>query len=131
MDEYRQKERSENESINTNMENDDIVNTGIDDTPDVMQEKLEDEEFSTEFTANDAISSYEEDDETDESNNMIGWVAVALSILSLFMMPVLFGGAGIVVGFISRNRNAEWLGNTAIIVGVISILISLFFLPLR
>ena len=36
-------------------------------------------------------------------------LALALSILSLFVMPILFGAAGIVLGFIARRRGAKGL----------------------
>lgn len=103
------------------------VNNQLDKTSDTQ---FKNEEFSTEFTADDAITTNKDENNT-ETNSIIGWVAIALSALSLFMMPVLFGGAGIIVGFISRKRNVEWQGTTAIVIGVISIIISLFFLPSR
>lgn len=132
MDESNQKENFEGEPLTREIENNDIVETNLDETPDVIQEQREDdEEFSAELTADDSSISDKENAFTSDTNHVVGWVAIALSILSLFMMPILLGGAGIVVGFISRKRNAEWLGNTAITIGVISILISLFFLPFR
>ncbi len=63
------------------------------------------------------------------TNSTIGWIGVLLSIISLFFAPVLFGGAGIIFGFMSRRRDADFLGNTAIIIGIISIVLSLFFTP--
>lgn len=44
----------------------------------------------------------------------IGYIALALSIISLFVLPVLLGAAGIIVGYIARRRGAwpPWsLGN--------------------
>lgn len=43
----------------------------------------------------------------------IGYIALALSIISLFVLPVLLGAAGIIVGYIARRRGAQcWsLGN--------------------
>src|SRR5690625_99856 len=77
-----------------------------------IQNNSEDEEFSTEFTADDSmINSEFKEDVDNQATNVMGWAAVILSVLSLFFMPILFGGAGIIVGFISRNREAEWLGN--------------------
>ncbi|MEQ6387893.1 hypothetical protein RZN22_00975 [Bacillaceae bacterium S4-13-58] len=58
-----------------------------------------------------------------------GWTGVILSFLSFFMMPVILGAAGIISGFVARRRGANTLGNTAIVVGVISIVLSLFFAP--
>jgi hypothetical protein len=59
----------------------------------------------------------------------MGWAALALSILSLFVMPILFGAAGIVLGFIARRRGAEGLGAWAIGIGALSIIVGIFILP--
>ncbi|MGP4107254.1 hypothetical protein [Virgibacillus sp. L01] len=93
--------------------------------------KRDDEEFAAEMTADDIGDTVKNDENTegDQANSAFGWVALALSIISFFIMPIILGGAGIIVGFISRNRDAETLGNTAIIAGAASILITLFVLP--
>ncbi|MDQ1001490.1 hypothetical protein QFZ28_001890 [Neobacillus niacini] len=59
----------------------------------------------------------------------MGWAALALSILSLFVMPILFGAAGIVLGFVARRRGADSLGAWAIGIGAISIIVGIFILP--
>jgi hypothetical protein len=59
----------------------------------------------------------------------VGYFALALSILSLFFLPVLLGAAGIIVGFFARRRGAHTLGNWAIGLGIASIVISLIFAP--
>ncbi|MCM3114846.1 DUF4190 domain-containing protein [Neobacillus sp. MER 74] len=59
----------------------------------------------------------------------IGTLALVLSILSLFVMPILFGAAGIVLGFVARRRGANGLGAWAIGIGAISIVIGIFILP--
>jgi hypothetical protein len=59
----------------------------------------------------------------------MGWAALALSILSLFVMPILFGAVGIVLGFVARRRGAEGLGAWAIGIGAISIIVGIFILP--
>jgi hypothetical protein len=64
-----------------------------------------------------------------EGGTGIAWAALALSILSLFVMPILFGAAGIVLGFIARRRGAEGLGAWAIGIGAVSIIIGIFILP--
>ncbi|RBW70535.1 DUF308 domain-containing protein [Bacillus taeanensis] len=58
-----------------------------------------------------------------------GMIAIALSILSLFFLPVLLGSIGLIVGFIARRRGARSLGNWAIGIGAASVIISLFFAP--
>ncbi|RYG74713.1 hypothetical protein EU245_00595 [Lentibacillus lipolyticus] len=107
---------------------DDMVATNFNgDEPDIdnVQSKS-DEEFAAEMTADDIVDT--DEDET-EGTSAFGWIATALSVVSFFMMPIILGGAGIILGFISRNRGAETLGNTAIIAGAISVLIRLFILP--
>lgn len=59
----------------------------------------------------------------------MGWLALALSIISLFVMPVIMGAAGIIIGFIARRRGATGLGAWAIGIGVISIVVGIFILP--
>ncbi|MFD2759437.1 hypothetical protein [Lentibacillus juripiscarius] len=107
---------------------DDMVATNFNgDEPDIEDvQSRRDEEFAAEMTADDIADT--EDDDT-EATGAFGWIGVALSVISFFMMPIILGGAGIILGFISRNRGAETLGNSAIIVGAISILIRLFVLP--
>jgi hypothetical protein len=88
-----------------------------------------DEETAAELTADDYRRNVTVDNDQTEANTSIGWIALALSIASFFWAPILLGGAGIIVGFIARNRHANTLGNIAIAAGAISILITLFILP--
>ena len=91
------------------------------------------EETSAEIAApvtlgRDREDGREEDDEA-VSGRGIGFAALALSIISLFVLPVLFGAAGIVLGFIARRRGAKSLGNWAIGLGIVSIIVGLFIAP--
>ncbi|MDQ0161327.1 DUF308 domain-containing protein [Bacillus alveayuensis] len=63
------------------------------------------------------------------NSQTMGYVALALSIISLFVLPVLLGAAGIVVGFMARRRGALNLGNWAIGIGIVSVLLGIFVLP--
>lgn len=84
------------------------------------------EEFAAEFTADD----YAVDDNDDaDVNSMYGWIGLALSIISFFVWPIVLGAAGIILGFVSRARGTDTLGNIAIAAGAISILVTLFILP--
>lgn len=90
------------------------------------------EEYAQELamSPNETIKSEEQETEMQtEVKTGMGWLALILAGLSLFFAPILLGGAGIILGFISRRRGAETLGNTAIFIGVASILLSLFFSP--
>lgn len=68
------------------------------------------------------------DEETTEGRG-VGAFAIVLSIISLFFLPVILGAAGIIVGFIARRNGANALGNWAIGIGAVSIILTLFFSP--
>ncbi|PTY80375.1 hypothetical protein B5V89_03340 [Heyndrickxia sporothermodurans] len=63
------------------------------------------------------------------SGKVIGWSALALSVLSLFFLPVVLGAVGIILGFVARRRNATTLGAWSIGIGVVSLIIGIFVLP--
>ncbi|MBA4535842.1 DUF4190 domain-containing protein [Bacillus aquiflavi] len=73
--------------------------------------------------------SIDDNDINDNAGRGWGYTALILSILSLFTLPVLFGGAGIVLGFMARRRGAETLGVWAIGIGAVSIIIGIFIMP--
>jgi hypothetical protein len=96
------------------------------------------EETSAEFAAPTTGSLYRgdtkvrdtDDRETETSAGRgIGLSALALSIISLFVLPILFGAAGIILGFVARRRGATGTGNWAIGIGAISIFVGMFILP--
>ncbi|ASN05216.1 DUF4190 domain-containing protein [Virgibacillus necropolis] len=91
-----------------------------------------DEEMAQEMTADDFDNRTERKADSESGsqvNSAVGWIALVLSIASFFFMPIILGGAGIIVGFIAKSRDADTLGNTAIIAGAASIIISLFVIP--
>lgn len=59
----------------------------------------------------------------------MGFLAIALSIISLFILPVILGAAGIIVGFIARRRGAKALGAWAIGIGAVSLILGIFIMP--
>ena len=69
-----------------------------------------------------------EDSEMRTGSTGMGLMAIALSILSLFVFPVLLGITGMVLGFIARSRGAR-TGTWAIAIGAISLLLGMFVLP--
>lgn len=85
------------------------------------------EETSLELTDDDELI----DEQQNHNMYMVyGWIAIALSIISFFFIPVLFAVAGIVLGFISRNQSTtKVLGYVAIIIGVVSLISRLFMFP--
>ncbi|MBY0096357.1 DUF4190 domain-containing protein [Mesobacillus maritimus] len=71
-----------------------------------------------------------QDQETKASGGIMGMSALAISILSLFVLPVILGITGVVLGFVARKRGgAKGLANWAIGIGAISIIIGMFVLP--
>lgn len=78
-----------------------------------------------------AIDRRDNDFRSEETvtGNGMGWLALALSIISLFVWPVVLGAAGIIIGFIARRRGAEGLGAWAIGIGIASIVIGIFIAP--
>lgn len=58
-----------------------------------------------------------------------GYIALALSIIGLFILPVILGAAGIIVGFVARRRGTRSLGNWAIGIGIVAVLVGLFITP--
>lgn len=111
--------------------NDDLVSTNLTEPPAIEPDsRRDDEEIAEEITADDYDGPLSmEDDDATEVNSVYGWIGIALSVISFFMMPVILGAAGIILGFVSRSRGADALGNTAIAAGAISILITLFVIP--
>lgn len=73
--------------------------------------------------------AYDDEIETGTQGKGIGFAAVILSILSLFVSPILFGAAGIVLGFIAKRRGADNLGSWAVGIGAVSIIVGIFILP--
>jgi hypothetical protein len=59
-----------------------------------------------------------------------GWAALVVSILSLFILPVIFGSAGVVLGLIAFFRGNVTLGGWSMAIGFISIFTSLVLVPI-
>lgn len=118
-------------NTNENKEIPDVIDNRIDDQPVIMPDHRREEETAAEITGfDDKIVDRENDmDMGNQVANVPGWIGLALAVLSFFMMPIILGGAAIIVGFVARGRDATWLGNTAIALGVISIIVRLFFIP--
>ncbi|TCT26990.1 hypothetical protein EDD68_101356 [Melghiribacillus thermohalophilus] len=54
-----------------------------------------------------------------------GWTAIFLSFFAFFIMPIILGVAGILVGLTARRRGAEMLGNIAVAAGGIAVVLRL------
>lgn len=93
------------------------------------------EETSAELAAPRVYYDRSENNEGERDRGMVsggtsvGISGLVLSIISLFVLPVLLGATGIVLGFIARRRGATGLGSWAIGIGVVSIIVGMFILP--
>ncbi|MGY4690319.1 DUF4190 domain-containing protein [Salibacterium sp. K-3] len=71
-----------------------------------------------------------EADITDNSiGKGLGVTALILSICSLFFLPAVTGGAGIILGIFAIRRNAAALGWWAVGIGAFSIAVTVLFAP--
>ncbi|MCS7463446.1 hypothetical protein N0M98_25395 [Paenibacillus doosanensis] len=61
-----------------------------------------------------------EKEESQEQSRWLGYSALTLGVLSLFMFPALFGGAAAVLGFFSYNQGRKAMGVWSIALGLVS-----------
>lgn len=66
---------------------------------------------------------------SESGSRWLGWTALVLSIVSLFVFPGLLGPAGAIVGFIAYLQGSRTLGVWAMALGVISLFVALFLSP--
>ncbi|OCA86412.1 DUF308 domain-containing protein [Pradoshia sp. D12] len=66
---------------------------------------------------------------TTSKASSFGIVALALSIASLFFMPVIFGTIGIVAGIFAMKTESRMMGIAAIVIGVFSVVAGLLVYP--
>ncbi|WP_245671051.1 DUF4190 domain-containing protein [Pseudobacillus wudalianchiensis] len=59
----------------------------------------------------------------------MGYAGLIVSVIALFIMPVLLGIVGIVLGFFARSRGEQSLGAWAIGIGAAAVIMGLFVLP--
>ena len=71
----------------------------------------------------------EEEREEVVDGTVLGYIALGISIISLFFLPVLLGTTSIIMGFFARRRGATALGVWAMVIGAVSLVIGLFILP--
>ncbi|MFC4618010.1 DUF4190 domain-containing protein [Camelliibacillus cellulosilyticus] len=103
---------------------------------DNLDDRIDDEDFFNEEVAAESaidrpIVDYDRDKGDDDvaGGTGIGWLALVLSAIGLFFLPVVMGAAGIIVGIIARRQGAKVLGAWAIGVGIAAIVIRLFTAP--
>ena len=70
---------------------------------------------------------HKDDVRSSAAGSTAGFIALALSILSLFTFPTLFGLVSVLLGIYAYNRGATVTGGIAAIVGGIAALIAILF----
>jgi hypothetical protein len=68
-------------------------------------------------------------DATETGDRMVGWLALALSILSLFAYPVLLGTTGVILGIVAYAQGRRALGVWSILIGGLSLLSYFVLVP--
>ncbi|MCY8093411.1 DUF4190 domain-containing protein [Bacillus haynesii] len=104
---------------------------------DLVDATLDNDEFLEETAAEVAPTYRTDNGDNGEVRNdadaaggrVTGYIALALSIISLFMLPVLLGIAGIIVGYIARRQGAAGLGAWAMGIGAVSLVLGIFITP--
>ncbi|WP_066192946.1 MULTISPECIES: hypothetical protein [Gracilibacillus] len=138
MSEYKNDDRVEDAPrVNNGQQSEDLTTQQFTETNELYaQNELNrrDEETAAELSAdtdfNDQIEEAEQETQMQAEVNMTyGWIGLVLAVVSFFVWPLVMGVAGIVFGIISKTKGADTLGNAAITVSVISLLVSLFFVP--
>lgn len=89
------------------------------------------EEFASEITPY-RISqedSFDEPTDAETSESTIGWVGLAMSIASLFVLPQWLSLAGIVLGGAAWLSGSRGLGLWSILIGSLSITVYLVLVP--
>ncbi|MCL1630395.1 hypothetical protein M3N64_00315 [Sporolactobacillus sp. CPB3-1] len=95
------------------------------------QNAYHNEEYARELAADQYNSEVNGDrDEADhrrvvEGGGGLGWLALILSVIGLFFMPIVLGIAGIIIGYIALRQGARTLGGWAIGIGCLAVLIQL------
>ncbi|HDR4454656.1 MULTISPECIES: imidazole glycerol phosphate synthase [Bacillus] len=91
-------------------------------------------DYKEEYAAEVAPQRIDYDDKDDKdvvkssaAGSTAGFIALALSILSLFTFPTLFGLVSVLLGIYAYNRGATVTGGIAAVVGGIAALIAILF----
>jgi hypothetical protein len=87
------------------------------------------EETSAEFIDSRKYSGKQPENKAASKVSSFGIVALALSIASLFFMPVIFGTIGIVAGIFAMKTESRMMGIAAIVIGVFSVVAGLLVYP--
>jgi hypothetical protein len=95
-------------------------------TPLIAVPVLHDEEYATELAVPSVASA---NVSTGTVSRAWGWSALVVSILSLFVLPILFGTAGVILGIIAFFRGNRSLGGWSMAISLVSIFTSVILVP--
>lgn len=72
-----------------------------------------------------------EDEDGQARGEGYGWgiVGLVLSFVGIFIWPVVFASAGIIVGYIAFRNGARAMGTWSMVIGAFALLMALFMLP--
>ena len=76
-----------------------------------------------------AESNRESGAEIEAANHAVGWTALVLAIVSLFVYPVFLGGVSVLLGIMAYMQGSRSLGAWSVIIGGIAFISSLFLIP--
>jgi hypothetical protein len=97
-------------------------------SPDFGKDK-KDVNNEAEVENSEQIHNIETMEEQEAGGTGLGWTALVLSIVSLFLMPILLASIGVITGFFAYRNGARTLGMWSIAIGLFSIVLGLFFTP--
>ncbi|MEX2462425.1 MAG: hypothetical protein WD469_14190 [Paenibacillaceae bacterium] len=89
---------------------------------------LRDEEYATEL-AEPMKHDAQSDGDAEPISRIWGWSAMVVSILSLFIFPIIMGSAGSILGIIAVFKGTRMLGGWSIAIGLVSIFTALILVP--
>jgi hypothetical protein len=95
-------------------------------TPLIAVPVLHDEEYATELSA---PSIAADNGDTRVVSKAWGWSALVVSILSLFIAPIFFGTAGVILGIIAFFQGNRSLGGWSMAISLVSIFTSVILVP--
>src|SRR5699024_1067976 len=87
-------------------------------------------EAANEMTEADLDTVNEDSEHDPDISSVYGWIAIALSVIAFFVAPILFAAAGIIVGFVSRSKEAPVLGNTGSGIGIVTLIDCCLLVPM-
>jgi hypothetical protein len=87
------------------------------------------EEYANEITGDQPQLSNTDIGEADPINPTWGWVALSVAVISLFISPLIFGTASIILGIIAYFQGTRSLGGWSIGLGLVAVFAFLFLAP--